>query len=604
MLSVAIPVQRYKQVLGALMLSTGSNDIEADVRTVRLELLRIFGVALLVTVALSLYLAGTIARPIRRLAAAAERGRGRRARVEIPDFTRRGDEIGDLSGALREMTDALWQRMSAIERFAADVAHEIKNPLSSLKSAVETVVRIEDPATQRRLMAIILDDVERLDRLITDISDASRLDAELSRLELGPVDIAAMLRALVDVHDATRAKDGPHLVLDLAERSRSLMVPGIETRLSQVFLNLIANAVSFSPPNGEIRLTARHDGRAVLVTVDDHGPGIPDDKLTAIFDRFYSERPAGEKFGTHSGLGLSISKQIVEAHRGMIWAENRNGSGRRRFWRAVLHSTAGAIVTETLLMHATTVAIDGGAILLRGPSGSGKSDLALRLIDGGAQLVADDQTLLQRVGDRVLAAAPPTIAGLIEIRGIGIIKMDTAAPVPLVLIADLVGLHEVAHEVERMPTAELRNRSGRFRAADCAGSVRGFGGGKASAPPTRVGGWPASRYNRGMSTIGSQEPFQFTKGVPGRSVVLVTGMSGAGRSTALKILEDIGYESFDNLPASLIPALIEDVGAEGPAIAVGADARTRGFAAETMLDTLCGVVSRQRARVARAVHRL
>ena len=261
-LSVAIPVQRYKQVLGALMLSTGSNDIEADVRTVRLELLRIFGVALLVTVALSLYLAGTIARPIRRLAAAAERGRGRRARVEIPDFTRRGDEIGDLSGALREMTDALWQRMSAIERFAADVAHEIKNPLSSLKSAVETVVRIEDPATQRRLMAIILDDVERLDRLITDISDASRLDAELSRLELGPVDIGAMLRALVDVHNATRAEDGPHLVLDLAERSRPLMVPGIETRLSQVFLNLIANAVSFSPPNGEIRLTARHDGRA------------------------------------------------------------------------------------------------------------------------------------------------------------------------------------------------------------------------------------------------------------------------------------------------------------------------------------------------------
>ncbi len=322
-MSVAIPVQRYKQVLGALMLSTGSDEIEGELRTVRLELLRIFGVALLVTVLLSLYLAGTIARPIRRLAAAAERGRGRRARVEIPDFTRRGDEIGDLSGSLREMTDALWQRMSAIERFAADVAHEIKNPLSSLKSAVETAVRIEDPATQRRLMAIILDDVERLDRLITDISDASRLDAELSWLELGPVDIAAMLRALVDVHEATRAADGPRLVLDLPERGRSLMVPGIETRLSQVFLNLIANAVSFSPPHAEIRLTARHDGRAVLVTVEDHGPGIPNDKLTAIFDRFYSERPAGEKFGTHSGLGLSISKQIVEAHRGAIWAENR-----------------------------------------------------------------------------------------------------------------------------------------------------------------------------------------------------------------------------------------------------------------------------------------
>jgi two-component system, OmpR family, sensor histidine kinase ChvG len=323
MISVAIPVQRYKRVLGALMLSTGSSEIEEEVRTVRLELLRIFGAALLVTVLLSLYLAGTIARPIRRLAAAAERSRGRHARVEIPDFTRRGDEIGDLSGSLREMTDELWQRMSAIERFAADVAHEIKNPLSSLRSAVETAVRIEDPATQRRLMGIILDDVERLDRLITDISDASRLDAELSRLELGPVDIAAMLQALVDVHEATHTNGRPRLALDLPERGRSLTVPGIEARLSQVFFNLMANAVSFSPPDGEIRLTARYDGRAVLVIVDDHGPGIPEDKLTSIFDRFYSERPAGEKFGTHSGLGLSISKQIVEAHRGMIWAENR-----------------------------------------------------------------------------------------------------------------------------------------------------------------------------------------------------------------------------------------------------------------------------------------
>ena len=322
-LSVAVPVQRYKQVLGAIMLSTGSGEIEEEVRTVRLELLRIFGVALLVTVLLSFYLAGTIVRPIRRLAAAAERARGRRARVEIPDFTLRGDEIGDLSGSLREMTDALWQRMSAIESFAADVAHEIKNPLSSLRSAVETAVRIEDPPNQRRLMAIILDDVQRLDRLITDISDASRLDAELSRFETEPIDIAAMLRALVDIHESTRTDGAPHLVLELTDRGRGLVVPGIETRLSQVFRNLIANAVSFSPTAGEIRLTARHDGRAVLVTVEDEGPGIPDDKLTAIFDRFYTERPPGEKFGTHSGLGLSISKQIVEAHRGTIWAENR-----------------------------------------------------------------------------------------------------------------------------------------------------------------------------------------------------------------------------------------------------------------------------------------
>jgi two-component system sensor histidine kinase ChvG len=322
-ISVAVPVQRYKEVLGAVMLSTGGSEIEDELRNVRLELLRIFGVALLITVLLSFWLAGTIARPIRRLAAAAERARRRGARVEIPDFTRRGDEIGDLSGSLREMTDALWQRMSAIESFAADVAHEIKNPLGSLRSAVETATRLEDPAKQRRLMAIILDDVQRLDRLITDISDASRLDAELSRLELEPIDVGDMLQALIDVHEAAEGDGRSRLGLDLPERERRLIVLGIETRLSQVFRNVIANALSFGPAGGEIRLIARHDGRAVLVTVEDSGPGIPEDKLTAIFDRFYTERPPGEKFGTHSGLGLSISKQIVEAHRGRIWAENR-----------------------------------------------------------------------------------------------------------------------------------------------------------------------------------------------------------------------------------------------------------------------------------------
>jgi two-component system, OmpR family, sensor histidine kinase ChvG len=322
-ISVAVPVQRYKQVLGAVMLSSSNGEIEEELRTVRLELLRIFGVALLVTILLSLYLASTIARPLRRLADAAERARGRGARVEIPDLIGRGDEIGELSRSLRDMTDALWLRMSAIESFAADVAHEIKNPLSSLRSAVETVGRIEDPVKRRRLMAIIQDDVERLDRLISDISDASRLDAELSRQEVSPTDIAAMLQALVEMHETTRAEGAPRLVLDMPERGRELIVPGIESRLSQVFVNVIANAVSFSPPEGEIRIRARLDGRAVLVSVEDEGPGIPEDKLTAIFDRFYSERPAGEKFGTHSGLGLSISKQIIEAHRGRIWAENR-----------------------------------------------------------------------------------------------------------------------------------------------------------------------------------------------------------------------------------------------------------------------------------------
>ena len=208
-------------------------------------------------------------------------------------------------------------------------------------------MRIEDPANQRRLMAIILDDVERLDRLITDISDASRLDAELSRLELAPVDVAAMLqrarrRARGDPRRGPRRASSSNFPSAAAQ----LIVPGIETRLSQVFRNLIANAVSFSPPRGEIRLTARHAGRAPCwLPSRIGGPGVPEDKLTAIFDRFYTERPAGEKFGTHSGLGLSISKQIVEAHRGMIWAENRKDAQRRRNRRPVLHPPAGAVVS-------------------------------------------------------------------------------------------------------------------------------------------------------------------------------------------------------------------------------------------------------------------
>jgi two-component system sensor histidine kinase ChvG len=322
-ISVAVPVQRYKEVLGAVMLSSVNGDIEAELRNVRFELLRIFGVALCVTVLLSVYLATTIARPIHQLAEAAERAQGRGARAEIPDLTQRGDEIGDLSRSLRQMTNALWLRMSAIESFASDVAHEIKNPLSSLRSAVETAVRIDDPVKQQRLLAIILDDIERLSRLITDISDASRIDAELSRDVMEPIDLAAMLRTLVDIHETTRPQGAAHVALTLPDRRRGLIVQGIESRLSQVFLNLISNAVSFSPPGAGIRVGVREDGRAVLVTVEDDGPGIPQEKLTTIFDRFYTERPAAEKFGTHSGLGLSISKQIIEAHRGRIWAENR-----------------------------------------------------------------------------------------------------------------------------------------------------------------------------------------------------------------------------------------------------------------------------------------
>jgi two-component system sensor histidine kinase ChvG len=325
-LSVAVPIQRYKKVLGAVLFSAGSHDIERAINQVRLEILKVFLIVLSVTVLLSIYLAGTIARPIRRLAIAAERvRRGHGRQMAIPDLTDRRDEIGELSGALREMTDALWRRMDAIEHFAADVAHEIKNPLTSLKSAVETVARVTDPEKQRRLLAVVVEDVARLDRLISDISDASRLDAEMSRIELEPVPIADMLRALVDVHEAAQKEGAPRLelVLPLGPAKSALVVPGMESRLGQVFRNLIANAISFSPPGGTIRIAAERDGDFVRVSVEDDGPGIPEGKLEAIFDRFYTERPAGEKFGTHSGLGLSISKQIVEAHHGTIRAENR-----------------------------------------------------------------------------------------------------------------------------------------------------------------------------------------------------------------------------------------------------------------------------------------
>lgn len=322
-LSAAIPVQRYRQVLGALLLSKGGTEIDLAVDERRRDILKVFALALAVTVLLSLYLAGTIARPVRRLAEAAERVRsGKGRQFEIPDLTRRGDELGDLSGALRDMTEALWQRLDAIEGFAADVAHEIKNPLTSLRSAVETVARVEDPEQQKRLMSIILDDVQRLDRLISDISDASRIDAELSRAESEPVDITAMLDALTEIHKAAADDLGLRIELDVA-RHQQLIVQGLEGRLGQVFRNLISNAITFSPPGGLIRLSARRDGPQVVIAISDEGPGLPEGKLEAVFDRFYSERPRAEKFGTHSGLGLSISKQIIEAHDGTIHAENR-----------------------------------------------------------------------------------------------------------------------------------------------------------------------------------------------------------------------------------------------------------------------------------------
>ncbi len=332
--SVAVPVQRFKRVQGALMLSTPITDVEESVRDVRFAILKLFVLGLGVTVLLSIFLAGTIARPVRRLAEAAD-AVGRSRAVAIPDFSSRGDEIGDLSRSLIAMTEALSERIDAIESFAADVAHEIKNPLTSLRSAVETVVRVTDPEQQRHLLEIVRDDIQRLDRLITDISDASRLDAELARAESGPVDVGRMFAALAEVYQTTAAEGGPLVDLDIA-KNEPLVVEGIELRLVQVFENLFGNARSFSPTGGTIRLAAQRAGDWVEAVVEDEGPGIPAGKLRAIFDRFYSERPAGEKFGTHSGLGLSISKQIVEAHRGVIFAENRGDPERPEGARIVV----------------------------------------------------------------------------------------------------------------------------------------------------------------------------------------------------------------------------------------------------------------------------
>ena len=324
--SVAVPVQRFRAILGALLLSTDSGEIEAAVTAERLVIVRVFLVAMVVMVVLSLLLAGTIAGPVRKLADAAERVRRRtRSRVEIPDFTRRADEIGHLSGALRDMTDALYSRIEAIERFAADVSHELKNPLTSLRSAVETLPLAKSDTSRGRLLEVIQHDVKRLDRLITDISDASRLDAELQRQEAEPVDLMRLLTAVAGVHNDVVRGDGcvVKLSFEPATGGAAFIVPGHDSRLGQVFNNLIDNARSFSPKGGQVHVTCRRLKDEVEITVEDDGPGIPDHALSRIFERFYTDRPEEQGFGQNSGLGLSISRQIVEAHGGRIWAENR-----------------------------------------------------------------------------------------------------------------------------------------------------------------------------------------------------------------------------------------------------------------------------------------
>ena len=321
--SVAVPVQRFRAVRGALMLSTQGADIDEMVEAERLAIFKVFLVAAGVMVVLSILLAGTIAGPVRRLAEGAERVRRRiRTRVEIPDFTRRRDEIGHLSGALRDMTSSLYSRIEAIESFAADVAHELRNPLTSLRSAVETLPMAKTDQNRKRLLDVIEHDVKRLDRLISDISDASRLDAELQRQEVATVDFARLLDALVKAANEIHTDEVRVTLAFEGGLASDFLVPGHDSRLGQVVSNLVDNARSFSPPGGTVRVICRRLKNEIEIVVDDDGPGIRLDALDKVFERFYTDRPH-QGFGQNSGLGLSISKQIVEAHGGRIWVENR-----------------------------------------------------------------------------------------------------------------------------------------------------------------------------------------------------------------------------------------------------------------------------------------
>jgi two-component system, OmpR family, sensor histidine kinase ChvG len=322
---------------------------------VRLSILEFFSLALALTVIMSIYLSRTIARPILRLALAAERMREGRGRTgAVPRSLReRRDEIGVLAEAVADSAAALWARLDAIEHFAADVAHEIKNPLSSIRSAIETIPRISDLDQQRRLFTIMAADVQRLDRLISDISEASRLDAEMSRISTEPVDVAPILATLAELAETTRHAGDPHVVVEAP--ASGLVIQGVEDRLVQVLRNLIGNAASFSPREGTIRLRGRLTGNTVEVSVEDEGPGIPEANLEHIFDRFYSERPEGEEFGRHSGLGLSISRQIVERLSGRIAAENRrNEAGKIIGARFVLRLPRAEIPARPARQAAST----------------------------------------------------------------------------------------------------------------------------------------------------------------------------------------------------------------------------------------------------------
>lgn len=323
--SVATPIVVGGDVVGAVALTSNSIEIDRLVRYEREQILQVFLIAAAVSIGLSLMLASTISNPLSDLAAAAELGRDRDtrrvapSRVRIPDLAARPDEIGRLSVAMRGMVAALYDRIDANEQFAADVAHEIKNPLASLRSAVGSLRFVKKDDQRDKLLDVIEHDVRRLDRLVSDISNASRLDSELVKEDEEEFNLLKTLSNLCQYLSQQAGEKGVDFIIDLP--SDPIVIHGLEARLAQVFVNLVTNAISFCEEGDAVRVWARRRENRVLVVVEDTGPGIPEQALTKVFKRFYSERPQAE-FGKHSGLGLAISKQIVEAHGGVIWAEN------------------------------------------------------------------------------------------------------------------------------------------------------------------------------------------------------------------------------------------------------------------------------------------
>ena len=320
--SVSIPIQHVQAVLGVLTLE--ASGVDEIIRRERQALAPFILIAIFVSLTSSILLNNLIAQPVRMLARAADRVRLSRARaISLPQLAHRDDEIGDLTVSLEDMTQSLSERMDAIERFAADVAPEIKNPLTSLRSAVETLELVKDPAARERLMAILKNDIQRLDRLVTDISNASRLDAELSREDLRAVDLGRLMGEVVQLYQDTSKPGEAQVTLSAPETLEPIMVSGREGPLGQLLRNLVDNARSFSPAGGEVRVKLERGRGEAVITVDDDGPGIPPDNLETIFERFYTSRPKGTAFGGNSGLGLSIARQVAEAQGGSIRAENR-----------------------------------------------------------------------------------------------------------------------------------------------------------------------------------------------------------------------------------------------------------------------------------------